>query len=109
MQTSDEQLVELIRRLRNGPLTNEHTPFAIAYILEAMLVERRAMTNQVLSLESFITPRTGGAYRNMYASGWYACQEAILRQLPLSDVETEIRAIKPDFSNAAKVAGAMVQ
>ena len=107
--TDELSLLSTIRALRHGPITNDYTAPQVADLIERLMVERAANTKHIQALEAFVTPRTGASSRNIFAEGFRACQEMVLRELPLMDLENEIRALRPSLMEANRIAAENVE
>jgi hypothetical protein len=95
----DEQSVlRAAQALRNGNITADYAPPAIAQLIEALLAERRAMRNELNDMEQQVY--THVALRTEYARGFRDAQAQMMQALP--DEESVIDMLSPSYTAASE-------
>lgn len=106
LATEDASLAEISRRLRNGTNGAEHSPPAIAVLIDALRRERVALQAEARELEQLaLLRKTGANERNAYSEGYRAALLAVIALFPGDiDLELSIKDLKPSFQAASEAA-----
>ncbi len=108
LSTSDDSLADIARCLRLRQLGQEHSPGALASLLERLMRERAALAAQLRTAEQIAaTPATQAAARNAYGRGYRDAQAEIAALVAHDrDLCAAIAALQPSFAEAGAAAQA---
>lgn len=108
LSTNDDSLADIARRLRLRQLGQEHSPAALASLLDRLLRERAALAAQLRGAEQVAaTPVTQAAARNAYARGYHDAQAEIIGLVAYDrELCAAIAACQPVFAEAGAAAQA---
>jgi hypothetical protein len=109
LSTSDDSLDDIAHRLRYRQLGAEHSPPALADLLDRLVRERAALGRQLRDLEQITTTQaTAGAARNAYARGYREAQADVAAMVQHDrDLCAAIAALRPRFAEAGAAAQAV--